>query len=40
MVSSKVRTVDQYLAELPDNRRADVETMRWGMITYEVPLDT
>ena len=40
MVSSKVRTVDQYLAELPDDRRADVETMRWGMITYEVPLDT
>jgi uncharacterized protein YdhG (YjbR/CyaY superfamily) len=56
MVSSKARTVDQYLAELPDDRRADVEivrdmvlenlpegyveTMRWGMITYEVPLDT
>ena len=56
MVSSKARTVDQYLAELPDARRADVEivrdmilgnlpegyveTMRWGMITYEVPLDT
>jgi len=56
MASSKARTVDQYLAELPDARRADVEivrdmvlgnlpegyveTMRWGMITYEVPLDT
>jgi len=56
MVSSKARTVDQYLAELPEDRRADVEivrdmvlenlqegyveTMRWGMITYEVPLDT
>ena len=56
MVSSKAHTVDQYLAELPDDRRADVEivrdmvlenlpegyveTMRWGMITYEVPLDT
>ena len=56
MVSSKARTVDRYLAELPDDRRADVEivrdvvlenlpegyveTMRWGMITYEVPLDT
>lgn len=56
MVSSKAPTVDQYLAELPDERRADVEivrdmvltnlpegyveTMRWGMITYEVPLDT
>ena len=56
MVSSNARTVDQYLAELPDARRADVEivrdmilgnlqegyveTMRWGMITYDVPLDT
>ena len=56
MVSSNAHTVDQYLAELPDDRRADVEivrdmvlenlpegyveTMRWGMITYEVPLDT
>ena len=56
MVSSKASTVEQYLAELPDDRRADVEsvrdivlenlpegyveTMRWGMITYEVPLDT
>jgi len=55
MVSSKASTVEQYLAELPDDRRADVEsirdmvlenlpegyveTMRWGMITYEVPLD-
>lgn len=56
MASSKASTVEQYLAELPDDRRADVEsvrdmvlenlpegyveTMRWGMITYEVPLDT
>ncbi|MGB5167596.1 MAG: DUF1801 domain-containing protein [Acidimicrobiia bacterium] len=56
MVRSDAGTVEQYLAELPDDRRADVEsvrdlvlanlpdgyveTMRWGMITYEVPLDT
>jgi uncharacterized protein YdhG (YjbR/CyaY superfamily) len=55
MVSSNATTVEQYLAELPDDRRADVkairdmvlenlpagyvETMRWGMITYEIPLD-
>ena len=55
MVSSNATTVEEYLAELPDDRRADVETirnmvlenlpagyietMRWGMITYEVPLD-
>lgn len=56
MVSSNATTVGRYLAELPDDRRADVEivrdmvlanlpdgfveTMRWGMITYEIPLDT
>ena len=56
MVSSDATTVSQYLAELPDDRRGDVETvrdliletlppgyvevMRWGMITYEVPLET
>ena len=56
MVRSDANTVEQYLAEIPDDRRADVEmvretilanlpegfveTMRWGMITYEVPLDT
>ena len=56
MVKSNATTVEQYLAELPDERRSDVvrvrdmvlanlpegyvETMRWGMITYEVPLDT
>lgn len=56
MVSSNATTVDEYLAELPDDRRVDVETvrdmilenlpdgyvetMRWGMITYEVPLET
>ncbi len=56
MVSSKAETVDDYLAELPDDRRDDiadvrdtilenlpegyVETMNWGMITYEIPLET
>jgi hypothetical protein len=56
MVSSDATTVPQYLAELPDDRRGDVEivrdlilenlppgyveVMRWGMITYEVPLET
>ncbi len=54
MVSSNAATVDEYLGELPDDRRADVETvrnmvhenlpdgfvetMRWGMITYEVAM--
>lgn len=56
MVSSTAATVDEYLAELPDDRRAAinavrdvilanlpdgiVESMNWGMITYEVPLST
>lgn len=56
MVRSNASTVEQYLKELPVDRRADVEavrdmilanlpggyveTMRWGMITYEVPLKT
>ena len=56
MVSSDPATVNQYLAEIPDDRRGDIETvrrlilenlpdgyvelMRWGMITYEVPLET
>lgn len=56
MVSSKAETVDQYLAELPDDRRdaiaevrdvvldhlpeGYVETMNWGMISYEIPLET
>jgi len=56
MVSSNATTVDEYLSELPDDRRVDVETvrdmilenlpngyvetMRWGMISYEVPLET
>ncbi len=55
MVSSKAETVDEYLAELSDDRRdaisevravildnlpeGFVETMNWGMISYEVPLD-
>ena len=56
MVSSHATTVEQYLVEISDDRRGDVEavrelvlanlpdgyveTMRWGMITYEVPLET
>lgn len=56
MVSSDAQTVDQYLAELPDDRRKALESVRkailaklpkgydevmnWGMITYEVPLET
>ena len=56
MVRSETTTVEQYLAEIPEDRRRDietvrdlilenlpggyVETMRWGMITYEVPLET
>jgi hypothetical protein len=54
LVSSDATTVEQYLAELPDDRRAAIsavrdvilanlpagyeETMRWGMISYEIPL--
>lgn len=56
MVSSKAKTVSQYLKELPKDRRDElekvrhvvkknlgkgfVETMNWGMISYEVPLAT
>ena len=56
MVSSSAATVEQYLGELPDDRRdaiaevrqaildnlpeGIVETMNWGMIAYEVPLET
>lgn len=56
MVSSKAETVEDYLADLPDDRRdaiaevrdvildnlgdGFVETMSWGMISYEVPLET
>jgi hypothetical protein len=55
MASSNARTVEQYLQELPEDRRAVVsavrdvvvrhlptgyqETMNWGMISYEVPLE-
>jgi uncharacterized protein YdhG (YjbR/CyaY superfamily) len=53
---SEANTVEEYLAELPDERREMVETVRqvilenlpkgyeeamnWGMITYQVPLET
>jgi hypothetical protein len=56
MVRSNATTVKQYLSEISDDQRGDVEavrdlvlenlpdgyveTMRWGMITYEVPLET
>ena len=55
MASSKASTVEEYLQELPEDRRDVVsqvrdvirkdlpkgyeETMNWGMIAYEVPLD-
>jgi Domain of unknown function (DU1801) len=55
MVSSRARTVEAYLKELPDHRRSVVsklrnmirrrlpsgyqESMNWGMIAYQVPLD-
>jgi len=55
VVTSKAETVEDYLAELPDDRRdaiaevrdvilenlpvGYVETMTWGMISYEVPLE-
>jgi len=55
MVSSHAATVEQYLKELPEDRRPVVaavrdmvlrnlpegyrETMNWGMIVYEIPLD-
>lgn len=54
MAQSKAGTVEEYLEELPEERRAVVaavrdailenlpegyeETMRWGMISYEIPL--
>lgn len=53
---SEAQTVDQYLADLPADRRESIsavrdvivqnlpegieEVMNWGMITYEVPLET
>jgi uncharacterized protein YdhG (YjbR/CyaY superfamily) len=55
-VKSEARTVEAYLSELPDDRRAAVEAVRatilenlpegyeeamnWGMISYQVPLET
>jgi hypothetical protein len=55
MASSTATTVEEYLAEMPEDRRAAIEAvratvlrhlpdgldevMRWGMITYEVPLE-
>jgi uncharacterized protein YdhG (YjbR/CyaY superfamily) len=55
MPRSGATTVDEYLAELPEDRRAAiaevrdvvlrnlpagyVETMSWGMISYEIPLE-
>jgi len=56
MVSSKALTVEDYLQELPEERRKVVakvrevilknlpegyqETMGWGMLTYELPLES
>ena len=53
---SEATTVDQYLSELPDDRRTAIETVRaeilanlpdgyeeamnWGMIAYQIPLET
>ena len=53
---SQATTVEQYIKELPDDRREAIETVRqvilenlpegyeevmnWGMITYQVPLET
>ena len=55
MTRSTAATVDAYLAELPEDRRAVIstirdlvranlpegyrETMNWGMISFEVPLE-
>jgi len=55
MVSSKAKTVSDYLQSLPADRRGPirkvrdlilknlprgyVETMNWGMISYEIPLE-
>lgn len=56
MVQSKAASVNEYLKELPDDRReivsivrsrilenlpeGYVETMNWGMICFEIPLET
>jgi uncharacterized protein YdhG (YjbR/CyaY superfamily) len=55
-MKSDAHTVEQYLAELPEDRRAQIEAVRqvilenlpegyeeamnWGMISYQVPLET
>jgi hypothetical protein len=55
MAKSKARTPEEYLAELPEERREVIakvrhvikrnlpkgyhETMNWGMLSYEVPLE-
>lgn len=55
MAQSKAETVDEYLQELPDDRKETIaavrelilenlpdgyqETMNWGMINYEIPLE-
>lgn len=55
-MQSKAKTVKEYLAELPDDRRKAIsavrkeilkelpngyeEAMNWGMISYQVPLET
>jgi hypothetical protein len=55
MVQSKAATVEEYLQELPEERRSVIaavravilknlpkgyrESMNWGMISYEVPLE-
>ena len=55
-MQSDATTVEEYLSELPDDRRAAIEAVRrtilanlrdgyeevmnWGMITYQVPLET
>jgi len=56
MSQSETQTVEEYLGELPEDRRdaiaevrqaildnlddGIVEVMRWGMINYEIPLET
>ncbi len=55
-MQSKAETIDQYLDELPEDRRQSLravrevilknlpggfeEAMNWGMISYQVPLET
>lgn len=55
-MQSSAKTVEEYLAELPEDRREAIsavrevvlkhlpegyeEVMNWGMITYQVPLET